>query len=83
MQTEVSKRASEIKNKRETMRLSRSVTNDTSKPSETQCQHNDFIQAIIEQQKLVQQQEFEHKQKLQQEQQVCLIDYLFCFCVYV
>lgn len=33
-------------------------------------QHNDFIKALIEQQKLVQQQEFEHKQKLQQEQQV-------------
>jgi hypothetical protein len=40
------------------------------KTSASSYQHNDFIKALIEQQKLVQQQEHEHKQKLQQEQQV-------------
>lgn len=40
------------------------------KTSASSYQHNEFIKALIEQQKLVQQQEHEHKQKLQQEQQV-------------
>ncbi|CAF2792120.1 unnamed protein product [Rotaria sp. Silwood2] len=68
-QEEISKRAAEIKTKREAMRLTRNIPNESTKPPETQYQHNDFIKAIIEQQKLVQQQELEHKQKLQQEQQ--------------
>jgi hypothetical protein len=52
------------------MRLLRNITGESSKTSERlinpSYQHNDFLQAIIEQQK----QEFEHQQKLQQEQQV-------------
>jgi len=64
---EISKRAAEIKNKR----LMRNPTSESSKTTESQYQHNEFIKAIIEQQKLAQQQEHEHKQKLQQEQQVC------------
>jgi hypothetical protein len=71
---EMAKRAAEIKNKRETMRLIRNATSDSSKASEhfvnSQYQHTDFLKAIIEQQKLVQQQEAEHKQKLALEQQV-------------
>jgi hypothetical protein len=43
------------------MCLLRNITGENSS-----YQHNDFLQAIIEQQK----QEFEHQQKLQQEQQV-------------
>jgi hypothetical protein len=70
----MAKRASEIKTNRETMRLLRNITGESSKTSErltnSHYQHNDFLKAIIEQQKLVQQQELEHKQKLQQEQQV-------------
>ncbi|CAF3685431.1 unnamed protein product [Rotaria socialis] len=62
-QEEISKRAAEIKTKRETMRLTHNEN------SEAQYQHNDFIKAIMEQQKLVHQQEHEHKQKLLQEQQ--------------
>jgi len=66
-QEELAKRASEIKTKR------RSTPNETPKLLESfansQYQHTDFLKAIIEQQKLVQQQEFEHQQKLQQEQQ--------------
>ena len=69
----MAKRAAEIKNKREAMRLLRNVTGESSKASDhmsnAQQHHNDFLKAIIEQQKLVQQQELEHKQKLQQEQQ--------------
>ncbi|CAF0885829.1 unnamed protein product [Rotaria sp. Silwood1] len=68
-QEEISKRAAEIKTKRDAMRLTRNISNESTKTPETQYQHNDFIKAIIEQQKLVQQQELEHKQKLQQEQQ--------------
>jgi hypothetical protein len=71
----MAKRATEIKTKREAMRLLRNLTGETSKTSDRlstpQYQHNDFLKAIIEQQKIVQQQELEHKQKLQQEQQVC------------
>jgi len=70
----MAKRAAEIKTKRETMRLLRNITGESSKTSERltnpSYQHNDFLKAIIEQQKIVQQQELEHKQKLQQEQQV-------------
>ncbi|CAF1085093.1 unnamed protein product [Rotaria sordida] len=68
-QEEISKRAAEIKTKRETMRLTRNIPNECTKTSDTQYQHNDFIKAIIEQQKFVQQHELEHKQKFQQEQQ--------------
>ncbi|CAF0939581.1 unnamed protein product [Adineta steineri] len=72
-QEEMAKRAAEIKTKRETMRLLRNITGESSKTPEhlsnSQYQHNDFLKAIIEQQKLAQQQEHEHKQKLQQEQQ--------------
>jgi methionine synthase II (cobalamin-independent) len=46
---------------------------ESPKTSEVQYQHNDFIKALIEQQKLAQQQEHEHQQKFQQEQQVRLI----------
>jgi hypothetical protein len=46
------------------------------KTSASSYQHNEFIKALIEQQKIVQQQEIEHKQKLQQEQQV---DHLVLF----
>jgi hypothetical protein len=71
----MAKRASEIKTKREAMRLLRNITGESSKTPERssnhQYQHNDFLKAIIEQQKIVQQQEIEHQQKLQQEQQVC------------
>ena len=70
----MAKRAAEIKNKRDAMRLLRNVTGESAKASDSmsnaqQQHHNDFLKAIIEQQKLVQQQELEHKQKLQQEQQ--------------
>ena len=47
------------------------------KTSASPYQHNDFIKALIEQQKLVQQQEHEHKQKLQQEQQVNHLSSIF------
>jgi hypothetical protein len=70
----MAKRAAEIKTKREAMRLLRNVTTESSKTPEhltnSQYQHNDFLKAIMEQQKLAQQQEHEYKQKLQQEQQV-------------
>jgi S-methylmethionine-dependent homocysteine/selenocysteine methylase len=70
----MAKRATEIKTKREAMRLLRNITGESTKTPERSTnpsyQHNDFLKAIIEQQKLAQQQEFEHKQKLQQEQQV-------------
>jgi len=56
-QEEISKRAAEIKT-------------NVSKTSASSYQHNEFIKAIIEQQKL----ELEHQQKLQQEQQV---DFIF------
>ena len=64
----MAKRAAEIKTKREAMRLLRNITGETSKTtserlSTPQYQANDFLKAYIEQQKLVQQQEFEHKQK--------------------
>jgi hypothetical protein len=69
----MTKRAVEIKTKREAMRLLRNITGESSKTSERltnpSYQHNDFLQAIIEQQK----QEFEHQQKLQQEQQVNIL----------
>jgi hypothetical protein len=42
------------------------MRNENSKTSAASFQHNDFIKAIMEQQKL----ELEHQQKLQQEQQV-------------
>ncbi len=67
---EMAKRAAEIQTKREAMRLLRNITGESSKTSDRlpnpSFQHNDFLQAILEQQK----QEFEHQQKLQQEQQV-------------
>ncbi|UJR10202.1 hypothetical protein I4U23_014417 [Adineta vaga] len=68
-QEELSKRAAEIKNKRDPMRYMRNVTSESPKTSDTQYQHNEFIKAIIEQQKFAQQQELEHQQKIQQEQQ--------------
>lgn len=56
------------------MRSMRNLPNESLKSADpfanAPFQHTDFLKAIIEQQKLVQQQEFEHKQKLQQEQQV-------------
>jgi hypothetical protein len=46
------------------------MRNESSKSSPSPYQHNDFIKAIMEQQKIAQQQELEHQHKLQQEQQV-------------
>ncbi|UJR35819.1 hypothetical protein I4U23_028566 [Adineta vaga] len=72
-QEEMAKRATEIKSKRETMRLLQNITGDSSKISEhltnNHYQHADFLKVFMEQQKLLQQQELEHKQRLQQEQQ--------------
>ena len=81
---ELTKRTTESKSKRDAMRLLRNITGDSSKSSERlpnpSYAHNDFLQAILEQQK----QEFEHQQKLQQEQQVDdhpneMIVHLCCF----
>ncbi|CAF0844083.1 unnamed protein product [Adineta ricciae] len=68
-QEEMSKRAAEIKKKSDPMRFMRNVMSESPKTTEPQYQHNEFIKAIIEQQKFAQQQELEHKQKSQQEQQ--------------
>lgn len=71
LEIEMTKRSTEKKTKREAKSLLRSITGESSKTSDrlpNPTFSHDFLQAILEQQK----QEFEHQQKLQQEQQVDL-----------
>jgi hypothetical protein len=68
---DMNKRAMDNHKKRDTTaRSMRHATNDNSKTSEhrinSHYQHHEFLQAMIEQQKLVQQQEFEHEQQVRQ-----------------